>query len=313
MKQGADTALDFQRALRKGFWRSLISFLSGRSNRLLPWEQVRDKLGLRGQTYRGIQAVPVDQIVGSVGRFQDFDRAFLPKQKNLEARWRSIAGAYYERANLPPVQLYKVGETYFVLDGNHRVSVARENGAKFIDAQVTEVESRVPIAAHLDADQLEIKGEYVRFLEWTRLDQLRPDQRIEFTIGGGYERMLEHIAAHLYFMGLERRQPVSREEAVCDWYDNLYIPLAQIVRERNILNEFPRRTEADLYLWIMEHQHDLREECGPEVNAEQAAEHFAERYTTRLGKRMLSAVQEMFRSTCESLAEGRQTNDLQAG
>jgi len=291
---GKDQAqVDFDTARRKAFWNAIISFMSGRPNRLLSWDEVRGKLGIRGQAYRGVQAVPVDKVIGSVGRYRDFDRVFLPTQDRTADRWRSIARAYYDEVNLPPVKLYKIGDAYFVLDGNHRVSVAREQGVEFVDAEVIEAETRVPVTADLDADDLEIKGEYARFLDRTRLDELRPDQRIEFTIGGGYERLLEHIAVHRYFMGLEQQRFIPEDEAVCDWYDNLYLPLVHIVREKDVLAGFPGRTEADLYLWIMDHQHYLREQFGSGVETEQAAEHFADHYTTRPIKRILHAVQDL--------------------
>lgn len=285
---------DFVTARRKAFWHEIFSLLGRRSNRLLSWDEVRHRLGIRGRVYRGMQAVPVSKIIGSVGRYRDFDRAFLPTQDSTAERWRSIARAHYDDVSLPPVKLYKVGDAYFVMDGNHRVSVARERGVEFVDAEVTEVTARVPVTPDLEADDLEIKGEYAHFLDRTRLDELRPDQNIELTIGGGYERLLEHIAVHRYFMGLERERFVSEDEAVCDWYDTVYLPLVRIIRERNVLANFPGRTEADLYLWIIDHQHYLREQFGPQVAAEQAAEHFAVRYATRPIKRILRALRRVF-------------------
>ena len=291
---GKDQArIDFDTARRKAFWNEIVSFLSGRPNRLLSWDEVRDKLGVRGQAYWGIRAVPVDKIIGSVGRYRDFDRVFLPTQDRTASRWRSIACAHYDDVSLPPVKLYKIGDAYFVLDGNHRVSVAREQGVEFVDAEVIEAATRVPVTADLDAGDLEIKGEYTRFLERTRLDEVRPDQRIEFTIGGGYERLLEHIAVHRYFMGLEQQRFIPEDEAVCDWYEHVYLPLVYIIREKDTLADFPGRTEADLYLWVMDHQHYLRERFGPGVGTEQATEHFADHYTTRPIKRMVHAVQDL--------------------
>jgi hypothetical protein len=285
--------VDFVTARRKAFWNEVVSFLSGRSNRLLAWDDVRDRLRVRGQIYRGLQAVPVEKIVGSVGRYRDFDRAFLPAQDRTADRWRSIARAHYDEVGLPPVKLYQIGEVYFVLDGNHRVSVARERGMAFVDAELVEAQARVPVEGDLDADNLEIKGEYGDFLERTRLDELRPDQRVDFTIAGGYERLLEHIAVHRHFLGLEQQRSISPDEAVCDWYDAVYCPLVQIIRGRNILKDFPNRTEADLYLWVMDHQHYLRERFGPAVRSEQAADHFADHYTSRTLKRVLHAVQDL--------------------
>jgi len=149
------------------------------------------------------------------------------------------------------------------------------------------------VTADLDADDLEIKGEYAHFLERTQLDRLRPEQNIEFTIGGGYERLLEHIAVHRHFMGLEQQRFISEDEAVCDWYDNVYLPLVHTICEKDILADFPGRTETDLYLWIMDHQHYLREQFGPKVGTEQAAEHFADHYTTKPIKRIVHAVHDL--------------------
>ena len=280
-------------ARRLAFWHAVLGFVTGRPNRLLSWEEVSQKLGLRDQIYRGVQSVPIAKIVGSVGRYQDFDRAFMPRTKGMGARWRSIAQAHYDDVSLPPVKLYRVGDAFFVLDGNHRVSVAKEQGIQFIDAEVTEIETRVTVTDLLDADELEIKGETVRFLERTQLDRLRPEQRIEFTIGGGYERLLEHIALHGYRMGEEEQRPVSEDEAVVDWYDHGYVPLIQIIRDKAILTDFPGRTEADLYLWIADHQHVLREQCGPGVMVERAAQRFAERHSTRPIKRAANALRDM--------------------
>ena len=287
-------AKQFQAVRLRSFLNEIVSFLSGQPNELLSWQEVRDKLHLRGQHYRGIESVPIDKIVGSVGRYQDFDRAFLPRQDATADRWMSIARARFSSVGLPPVKLYQVGDAYFVLDGHHRVSVAREQGAHFVDAEVIEAEARVPVTPDLQARDLEVKGEYTRFLQRTRLDKLRPDQSIEFTIGGGYDRLLEHIAVHRYFMGLERKRFVSEDEAVCDWYDNLYLPLVQMVREKDILENFTGRTEADLYVWIMDHQHFLRENCGPEVETETAAEHFAQHYTTRRLRRLWNWLLSLF-------------------
>ena len=285
--------VDFHTARRKAFWREVFSFLGGRPNRLLSWREVCDKLGVRGQIYRGMQTIPLDRIIGSVGRYLDFDRAFLPTQGITADRWRSIARAHYDDISLPPVKLYKIGDAYFVLDGNHRISVARERGVAFVDAEVIEAAARVPVTAQMDAGDLEIKGEYTRFLEQTRLDELRPDQQVEFTIGGGYEQLLEHIAVHRYFMGLEQQHFIPEDEAVCDWYDDVYTPLVRITREQDVLADFPHRTEADLYLWIMDHQHYLRERFGPGVETARATEHFVDHYTTRLLRRILHAVRDL--------------------
>lgn len=305
---------EFSRARLKAFWHEILSLASRRPNRLLSWDEVHDTLGVTGNHYRGTQDVPVDQIVGSVGRYQDFDSAFLPATDALARRWRSIARAHYEATSLPPVELYKAGDTYFCVDGHHRVSVAKQRGIKFIEAHVVEVETRVPVSGHLDAAELEIKGEYVRFLDRTRLDKSRPDQRIEFTSAGGYARLLEHVRIHRYTMSQEQRKLIPEREAAGDWYDHVYQPIVHLIREQEILTDFPHRTEADLYLWIVDHQHYLREQCGPGVILERVAEHFVERHSRHLLKRAVNAAREWAGDTaCELVSSETQTpGDIEA-
>ncbi len=280
---------DYSRARSKALFRSVMARLAGRSNRLLSYNEVKDKLHLGGSVYRGVQSVPVKNIVGSVDRYRDFDRVFLPAQTFTADRWKTINRAFYRDQSLPPIKLYKVGDAYFVLDGHHRVSVAREHDVEYIDAEVIEVRSRVPVTPGVDADDLEILGEYENFLERTQLDKLRPEQNIRFTIGGGYERLLEHIAVHRYFMGIDEQRDVSEAEAVEHWYDTVYLPIVELIREHNVLSDFPGRTEADLYLWLIDHMHFLRETQG-EVDPAEAAQDFREEYSERPIHKLLRSV-----------------------
>lgn len=293
----------FEITLRRAFWQAIAATVRRRPNQLLAWEEAEGELHPQGREPQEHHGVPLDQIIGSVGRYRDFDRAFLPKKEHLERRWTAIARAYDASTNLPPVCLYKIGEAYFCVDGHHRISVAQSRGATFIDAVVTEVHCRVPVTADMDARDLEIKGEYTRFLEHTRLDRLRPDQDITFTACGGYQRLLEHIAIHRRLVEHEQQHPVSADEAVRDWYDVVYVHLVRIIRELDLLARFPSRTEADLYLWITDHQHDLQEQCGPAVSPERAAEHLADRHTSHLARRLVHAVQELITGIdCVTLA-----------
>lgn len=293
--------LDFSSARTKAFLRSIFGVISGQKRNMLAWDDVKDKLKLGGMVYRGMKTVPIDNIVGSVGRYKDFDNAFLPTNNTLSTRWRKINRAFYDDVSLPPIQLYKVGEVYFVMDGNHRVSVAREHGATYIDAEVTEASSRVVATAEdLNADSLSILGEYTEFLERTHLDKLRPEQVIRFSIGGAYARLIEHIAVHRYFMGIDLQHDISEDDAVIDWYDNVYMPIVRAIRDENILKEFPHRTEADLYLWIIDHKHFLREAYGHDISAEDAASDYAENFAP---KPPLKRVQNAFEALVHTLTD----------
>jgi len=250
---------DFARARTKAFLRDVLGTILGWPKQLLSYDQVRQKLHIGGPIYRGVHSVELARIVGSVNRYVDFDRAFLPLHNRIANRWQQIDQAFYEDVSLPPVVLYKVGEVYFVVDGHHRVSVARQQGQEYIDAEVRECRVKVPVAPDLRPEDLEVLGARVEFLERTGLDRLRPQAKLELTIPDGYSRMLEHIAVHRYFMGLDERRDISDDEAVTHWYDHVYGPIIHIIRERNILSEFPGRTEADLYLWILDHQQFLHD------------------------------------------------------
>jgi hypothetical protein len=253
---------DFQRALFKAFMHRVWASLSGQPAMLLSYDEIKEKLHIGGPIYRGVQTVLVDQIAGSLNRYHEFDRAFLPASDKLADRWQNINRAFYQDISLPPVVLYKVGQVYFVVDGHHRVSVAREKGQVYIDAEVRECDTRVDITADVKLEDLEILQDKVNFLERTSLDTLIPEANITFTIPDGFDRMLEHIAVHCYFMGLDMQRDISDEEAIKHWYETVYMPVIQVIRETGILKEFPNKTESDLYLWVLDHQHYLESEEG---------------------------------------------------
>jgi len=258
---------DFQRALLRSFINRVWDSLSGQRTTLLSYDDIKGKLHIGGPIYRGVQTVRVDQIAGSLNRYHEFDRVFLPASDKLAARWQNVNRAFYQEVSLPPVVLYKVGQVYFVVDGHHRVSVAREKGQEFIDAEVRECYTRVNITADIKPEDLEILEDKVHFLERTSLDSIRPDANIRLTIPDGFDRMLEHIAVHRFFMGLDLQRDISEEEAVADWYDNVYMPVINVIRETNILKEFPNKTEGDLYLWVLDHQHYLVAEEGQSLQS----------------------------------------------
>jgi hypothetical protein len=254
---GLRSQSDFALARTKGFFRQVLAFLTGRSNRLLAFHEVSGALRIGGPIYRGVRAVRLDQIIGSVQRYQDFDRAFFPAQSHTASRWMRVNRAWYEDVSLPPVLLYQVGEVYFVVDGHHRVSVAREQGQATIEAEVRACHVKVPVTPDLQPEDLELLGAQVEFLERTGLDQLRPQAHIDVTVLGGYDRMLEHIAVHRYFMGLDFQRDIAEAEAVGHWYDEVYLSVIEVIRASEVLAAFPGRTEADFYLWVMDHRHYL--------------------------------------------------------
>lgn len=289
---------DFRRARRRAGLEVIMARMSGDSVDLLSYEDVRRKLKARESGTKKLQDVPLDAIVGSVGRYTDFTRNFLPRTDSTEHRWASIKVATTSpTGGLPPIELYKVGDAYFVVDGHHRVSVARELGSSHIEAYVTEVETKVPLSPDDSPDDLIIKAEYTDFLRETELDTLRPEADLTLTAPGKYRLLKEHIDVHRYFMGIEQNREIPYREAVTHWYDTVYLPTVQLIRERDLLRDFPERTEADLYLWIMEHRSALQEALGWELATDEVATDLVEQYSmqpkhvvARVGRKILDVV-----------------------
>jgi hypothetical protein len=264
---------DFSRARRRAFLRRIGAYLrrDPGSNQLLSFEEVKDALGAVSQVYLGMREVPVEKIVGSVGRHRDFDRAFLPSKPDLGTRWRRIDEIMHSAEELPPVSLYKIGDAYFVQDGNHRVSVARQQGVEMIDAEVIELRTRVPVDSELTARDLLHKVEHRHLLERLPVDRVLPEIEVEFSDIADYRRLATYIEAHGFRVSQLWKRYVSPEEVLRDWYEYSYRPIAEMIREERILDAFPDRTELDLYLWIVYHRERLALETRDEKISPQAA------------------------------------------
>ena len=274
-----DALQDFNDARRKAAMQEVLARLTGKSNELLSYEEVVRKLKLNVRTERGVHEIPVKAIVGSVGRYTEFTRSFLPRKNEDQERWARVKAVIDDPrgAGLPPIEVYKVGEVYFVLDGNHRVSVARQEGFEFIEAHVIEVRTDIPVTPDLQPDDLIIKSEYAGFLEQTDLTRLRPGVDLSVTVPGQYGKLLEHIQVHRYFMGIDFQRDISYPEAVGHWYDAVYLPIVEPIRERGLLRWFPGRTETDMYLWVSEYRAALESELGWSIRPEAAAAELATR------------------------------------
>jgi len=267
---------DFDRARHKALMHELLSIVKRQPNELIPYHEVRSRVSPERESYRGFQEVPVNQIVGSVDRFRDFNRAFLPRHGHTAGRWQNVDRAYYQDVRLPPIQLYKVGDVYWVKDGNHRVSVARERGVEFIDAEVIEGHIRVPLYASMSTGELLQQVEYAEFLRRTDLDRLRPDHDIRPTTLGRYDEIWDHIL--LQQEGLSERlgRPATTDEAVKHWYDEIFLPISRVVQERQLLDRFPGRSAADVYLWVIANRHELEDRDGQELSPATSAAAFAD-------------------------------------
>lgn len=268
----------------------LLALVRQRPRDLLPFEEVRERLRLRRVVDRGTRDVPLERIVGTFGRRGEFNRAFLPRSEALRERWEDVRELAEGSSGFPPVELYQVGDACFAVDGHHRISVARALGAPTIEAHVLEFLTPVPLGADASLEDVLGKEGLADFLETTGLVPSGPDE-FRVTHPGDYAEMLEHVAVHPYFLGLDLARDVSWAEAVRSWYETLFRPMTETIRESGVLRDFPGRTEADLYLFTARHLHALRARWGDDVDPGRAVKHFrlqsrADRSGRRRGKKV---------------------------
>jgi uncharacterized ParB-like nuclease family protein len=253
-----DAEDDWNRARRREIYQEVVCFFKKCSVDLLSFKDVRSGLHLGQKIDRGLQEIPLDHIRGSVGRYDDFTSAFLPRKRHLRERWERVDVAMMA-GKTPPIDVYQVGESYFVRDGNHRVSIARQRGLGKIEAYVNEFPTPVGLGPDADIDELLIKSDRVDYLQ--KIGQSSPPavREIVFTCSDCYGDLMDMIEA--YRQGLEEahENPVSFEGAVSAWYEEVYCPAIEIIQNNNLLARFPNRTEADLFLWVWKNNKVLEE------------------------------------------------------
>ena len=255
----------YQNARMRAFWDEMFSLVRGKPAELLSFEDVRARLRLREEYYKGMQDVPMDKIVGSVGRYREFTRSFLPKRRVQQERWSRVFAVATGMQGLPPVELYKVGDVYFVRDGNHRVSVAHQLGNKTIQAQVWELPTSLALHPDMDEEDIDALSAYAEFLDTTRLPYTRPHhQPITLSEPSRYADLIGHIDLHRAVLQKRNDETIDFEDAAADWYDNVYRPAVTLIRKYDVLDHMPKRTEGDLYLWMIDHLREVRDELGEE-------------------------------------------------
>jgi nucleotide-binding universal stress UspA family protein len=264
---------DFRSARVKARMRQLWSSITGSSREIVQYDEISKKMHMSGLSSKGVQEIPVAAIIGSVNRYKDFDRNFLPLRDSDMERWASVKATMTSPGSmgLPPIRVYQIGDAYFVLDGNHRVSIAKQMDWDTIEAYVTEIKTKVPFSLEDSPEDLILKEEYADFLSETNFDKIFPDAELKITFPGQYETLKEHIRVHRHYMGIEQSREIPIEEAVRHWYEHVYKPIVEVIREQNILREFSQRTEADLYIWVLDHQTYMQEELGWYIRPEKAA------------------------------------------
>ena len=251
----------FSRAHRKEMYHRLARVVRGSPPAPLPsFNDMRSRLHLFQQTYAGLQTIDVDKIVGTVDRSDDFDRDFLPRSPQTRERWERLERAF-PSLGFPPITADQVGDVYFVIDGNHRVALAKQKGAEFIDAEVTEIHTDIEIDEDIDFERIIYLEQARRFMQQSGLERSRPMARIDFSRPQGFVELLDVVKAHGYDLMMEKGTVLEPHEIAADWYDRVYLPAVESIRWENLLDLESGSTEGDLFLWVLQRRrkHDSQE------------------------------------------------------
>ena len=222
-------------------------------NMILPFDEVVDALGRTGERSLGLQSIPLDSIVGSVGRMREVDRSFRPTSNRSRPRWERIADAQRRGHDMPPISVYRIGDLHFVRDGHHRVSVARAQGREDIDAYVTEVSTRIGADRAIRPADLPLKSHLRVFLERV---PLAPEQAEEVRLSDpwAYGALAEGVEAWGFRHTQGRGEHLSREEVAQTWLNEEFRPVVKMLREADLIGN---GTDADAYMRIANERYRL--------------------------------------------------------
>jgi hypothetical protein len=252
----SDVENDFLRARR----RQVLARLGQRLRRqpddvnlILPFDEVVAALGMRGERSLGLQTISLDSVVGTVDNSRDFDRRFRPTSSRVRGRWENLALAQRRGESIPPIDVFLVGDMYFVKDGHHRVSIALATGQQVIDAYVTEVLTVVPPGGARSRADMFLRGYERTFRARVPL----PEQayaKITFTNPWGYAELGEAVEAWGCRVMQHDQQFMDRAEIARRWYSEEYRPVVRMLRAADLVGD---RTEAEAYQRVASERYRL--------------------------------------------------------
>jgi hypothetical protein len=252
----------FDRARHREVYRRIAGLVRGEGERtLLPLDDVARRVRIFEQSYVGIQPIPVAMIVGTAGRSEDFDKDFLPRRPEARDRWMRVERSFSE-SEFPPIIVYQLGESYFVVDGHHRVAIAKQRKVEYIDAEITRFRARYELPADADVGRLILAEQHHLFMEESGLERARPEASIRFNRPDRYIELLELVKVHGFDLIQEHGRVLPREEIAADWYDNIYLPGVDAIHREALAEAFPNETVADIFLSIYERRRTLFPERG---------------------------------------------------
>ncbi len=279
----------FTKAHRKEMYRRLARIVRGSGPAPLPsFNDLRTRLHLFQQTYAGLQTIEVDKIVGTVDRSDDFDRDFLPRSPQTRERWERLERAF-PSLGFPPISVYQINDVYFVIDGNHRVALAKQRRAEFIDAEVTEIHTDIEINEDIDFEKIIYLEQARHFMQQSGLERSRPMARIDFSRPQGFAELLDVVKAHGYDLMMEQDKVLQPHEIAADWYDRIYLPAVEAIRWEKLLELETGSTEGDLFLWVLQRRRKHDPQQG-EQSLEDAIRQAADDQEGRIKVRALRAL-----------------------
>lgn len=256
---GAST---FDRARRRSALRRLLRPLRGSASPdLLPLEEATRRLGPFARHHAGVRAIPLDSVLGTEGRGRDFDRDFLPRRRDVGPRWRRVERAFPE-GDFPPIVVHQLGGAYFVIDGHHRVAIARQRGMETIDAEVTELRARWRLGPDAGPGELVHAEQERLFMAGSGLDRIRPGLALTVTRPVGYVELLETVQLHGYHAMLAAGRALERHEIARGWLDEVYEPTVTAIRREGSAWACRNATEADRFLHVWHRRRELVPEAG---------------------------------------------------
>ena len=257
---------NFNSALFRSFFKSVYKKLKNEEDYLPSLEQIVELTKAKDEHYVGLREIPVDNIIGSEARYEDFDKDFLPRKAELQDRWSAIDSIMQDDRSLPPISVFKIGDYYFVRDGHHRVSVAKNRKQLYIDAEVTELHVDVPLTKELTIrDRFKIQ-EQIHFLDVTKLNRLGKGFDIKLTRPQSYRHLLSIINHYTGYLEEIVGRKLEIHEVAEEWYNRIFLPFAEGAYLDDILEKYPNRTTGDLYVWIQMNWEEVKDRLGDRIS-----------------------------------------------
>lgn len=292
----SETNEDFAKARNKALFNEVQHFLNPEEATLISFSDIKKMLKPQNETYLGMQTVPVDRIVGSEARYQDFDNRFFPKKLHLKTRWEHIDMAHIKDINLPPITLYELGGVYFVRDGNHRVSVAKAKGVEFIDAEVVSLQSEIKLNPKDSLQKMTrqvINYEKRVFYSETGFGDITDFWGLDFSVPGQYDVIYNHILTHKYYINMNKTGEIPMDKAILSWFTTVYLPVIKVIDRHNVMRYFKGRTKSDMYVYIIKYWDEIKTKFGNGYSLDDVATSFKVKFGTPLRKRILNMIQKL--------------------